>query len=176
MAVCEWAGCGREATHILCVAVPGSPEEVRFVCREHDRALKNLVVRSRPKASRQKAPDDAPPKVTCGGCGNQLQEDVSLTPEQRQPCPVCGSLNRVVAVSLAAEIRAASSLRLKVKRKGSTKWSVTARVGDDYTRDLDAWSRRELRIDREQNLYMEIIELYDGTKLRSISKLTDHKD
>jgi restriction system protein len=42
--------------------------------------------------------------VACNNCGKQLEEDANLKPEQRKPCPVCGSLTRnfsVTTVTLA---------------------------------------------------------------------------
>jgi hypothetical protein len=53
---------------------------------------------------------------------------------------------------------------------------VDTRSGDDYTRDLAAWGKRELLTDRPQNQYREVIELYDGTRLESTAQLTDHRD
>ncbi|WP_441247802.1 hypothetical protein [Kitasatospora sp. McL0602] len=39
---------------------------------------------------------------------------------------------------------------------------LDSRSRDDCTRDLEAWGRGELTTDREQDLYQEVIELYDG--------------
>ncbi len=48
--------------------------------------------------------------------------------------------------------------------------------GDDYTRDLEAWGTRQLTMDREKDRYCEIIELWDGTRIESTARLTDHHD
>ncbi|HTE83916.1 MAG TPA: hypothetical protein VK821_04220 [Dehalococcoidia bacterium] len=50
------------------------------------------------------------------------------------------------------------------------------RAGDDYTRVLEGWGRRELTIDRQQDRYRELIELHDGTRIKSIARLKDHQD
>jgi hypothetical protein len=47
--------------------------------------------------------------------------------------------------------------------------------GDDYTRDLDAWGTRRLETDRSRNIYREVVTLYDGARLESKARLTDHR-
>jgi hypothetical protein len=65
-------------------------------------------------------------------------------------------------------------LRRRVKRAGKRGWVRDARSGDDYSHYLDAWGKRELIIDREHDLYREVIELFDGTRITSTARLADH--
>jgi hypothetical protein len=67
------------------------------------------------------------------------------------------------------------SLRARKKVSGTGGWLVHTRSGDDYTRDLDAWGTRELTRDREQDLYREVIVLWDGTRIESTARLSDHR-
>lgn len=47
-----------------------------------------------------------PDQVTCANCGTVLpDEDGSMPPEQRKPCPVCGSTARVFHVTATATIQ-----------------------------------------------------------------------
>jgi hypothetical protein len=39
-----------------------------------------------------------------------------------------------------------------------------------------AGSKREMTMDRAQNLYREIVELFDGSTLKSTASLSDHRD
>jgi hypothetical protein len=48
--------------------------------------------------------------VHCQACGAELNEDRALLPEQRSPCPECGSMARRFTVELAGTIQAASHL------------------------------------------------------------------
>jgi hypothetical protein len=48
--------------------------------------------------------------VTCGNCGRVLDETPSLPPEQRQPCPVCGSTKRSVNVVVSAAVGVAAAI------------------------------------------------------------------
>jgi hypothetical protein len=49
------------------------------------------------------------PKVTCGNCGRKLEERSDLTPEQREPCPICGSTTRTFAVTASAAVGVAAA-------------------------------------------------------------------
>jgi hypothetical protein len=50
--------------------------------------------------------------VACGGCGTTLEEDAGLKPEERGPCPVCGSTERSfkVTVSMVMGVEATASV------------------------------------------------------------------
>ncbi|MEV0598486.1 hypothetical protein AB0I82_04160 [Streptomyces sp. NPDC050315] len=134
------------------------------VCRVHDRLLKTVAVRSRVPAAQ---PVEELVTVQCRDC-DQVLGDVN------QSCPVCGSRNRAIAASDRASSHEA--VRLRTKRAGKGRWIMQIDAGDNYTRDLSAWGHRELAINREQNHYREVIELYEGSRIVSTAKLTDHMD
>lgn len=150
-----------------------SPESFRL-CRSHDRQLKREVVRSRPKKAPE-SPDDARPNVVrCGQCGRELAEPSNASPEGRTACPDCGSTNRTIEVFVAETLQIHSSLSVRHERPGVSGFLAKLKGGDDYTRDLDAWGHRELVIDQEHDLYREVIELWDGTRIESRAALHDH--
>ena len=132
-------------------------------------------MRSRPKAT--PVPDPPPTsEVRCGDCQEPLAESDRLPVNQRQPCPSCGSLKRLVAVTVADSLTMHDSVRARSKTPGKGGWMVDTRSGDDYSHDLDAWGKRELTKGRAKDLYREVIELYDGTRIESTARLRDHHD
>lgn len=172
---CQWPpGCGDSATHTLTIKFPDDPEEVWGVCREHDRQLKNLAVASRPQAV-PPPPTPTTIEVFCGACGVAVAERSDLPADQRQPCPACGSLERSIHVGINETLSLHESVRVTSRRPGRAGWLVDYRTGDDYTRLLEGWGRRDLRIDRDNDQYRERIELHDGTTIESTAHLRDHQ-
>ncbi len=167
MAVCEWSGCKGSPTHTVRIDWSDQTTEAWRVCRAHDRELKSQVVRGRPKAA---------PVPDPGACKEPLAESSALPVNQRKPCPSCGSLERMVAVSASDTVTVHDSARARSKTPGKGGWMVDTQSGDDYSRDLDAWSKRELTKDRTQDLYREVLELPDGTRIESTARLRDHHD
>jgi hypothetical protein len=55
-------------------------------------------------------------KIYCVACGAELDEDCALPPEQRPPCPVCGSFVRARSVVLSDTARASDSLTVAAIR------------------------------------------------------------
>lgn len=45
------------------------------------------------------------PSVRCGACGTPIEEPPDTKPEERQPCPKCGSRSRTIRVSASDELR-----------------------------------------------------------------------
>jgi hypothetical protein len=172
---CEWLKCTEPATHTVAIAFPGAAAETWLVCRTHDRALKLQVVRSRSKPD-PKPKEPAVIQVFCGGCDEPSNQASDLPTSQRKPCPACGSLSRRIKVSISETLEFHGSLQVRSKSAGKGGWMVKVRTGDDYTRDLEVWGKRGLTADRARNIYKEVIELFDGTTLRSSAKLSDHKD
>ncbi len=175
MATCEWVECADAATHIVDISFPEGVHETWRVCRAHDRDLKLQVVRSRPKAP--------PPTgtstsigVCCGECQQTLNESSSLPVDERQPCSNCGSLTRMHKITIVETLTVHESLRLRSKQPGKGSWMRDFRTGDDYSRYLEGWGERVLDMDREQNIYREVIKLHDDTCLESRARLTDHHD
>jgi hypothetical protein len=64
----------------------------------------------------------------------------------------------------------------KLRRPGIIRWLVKGTGSDDALEDLDATAKRELTTDTQLNLYREILELDDGTRLEITARLTDQQD
>jgi hypothetical protein len=175
MAICEWVDCVNMATHTVDIFFPEGVREAWQVCRAHDREIKLQVVRSRPKAPQH---PDTPPsiEVCCGACQQTLHESHSLPDDERRPCPSCGSLTRMHKITIVETLAIHESLRVRSKQPGKGGWMRDFRTGDDYSRYLEGWGELVRDKDREQNIYREVIRLYDGTCLESKARLTDHHD
>jgi hypothetical protein len=173
--VCQWPDCTQPATHQVLVDVPGQDRETSHVCRLHDGALKKRVVDARPRKP-EAPPGPSPSIIVRCQCSRILDEDASLPPELRSPCPVCGSTDRAVEVTLHTTVPAVhDSLRARSKDPGKGGWIVDTQTGDSYTQRLEAWSQRELTFDRATDRYHELIELWDGTRIESSARLQDHR-
>ena len=72
--------------------------------------------------------------------------------------------------------RSRDGMRRKLRRPGIVRWLVKGTGSDDAPADLDATAKRELITDTELNIYREILELDDGTRLEVTARLTDHQD
>ena len=67
-------------------------------------------------------------------------------------------------------------MRRKLRRPGIARWLVKGTGSDDAPEDMDATAKRELITDTQLNIYREILELDDGTRLEVTARLTDHQD
>jgi hypothetical protein len=65
--------------------------------------------------------------------------------------------------------------RPKLRRPGIVRWLVQGTGSDDVPEDLDATAKRELTTDTELNVYRELLELDDGTRIEITARLTDHE-
>lgn len=173
--VCEWSGCTDPATHAVKVAIPGVDPEMWSLCRRHDREIKLKVVRSRPKKP-PSAVESNSNVVRCGGCLTVLDERSDLALPDRHPCSKCGSINRNVDVRVSDSVGTHESVQSRQTPGGKGSWIVKTRAGDDFTRDLEAWGSRSLTLDRANDSYSEVIELWDGTRIESKAPLSDHRD
>jgi hypothetical protein len=174
MPSCEWPGCSDTGTHTVTIDFPAEAREIWTVCRRHDRMLKTKAVASRPKAS---PPKEQPTtvEVHCGECRRPLDEPADLPSDHRQPCPNCGSATRLVKVAVHETLTLRGAVRVRSRGPAKGGWLVDTRTGDDYTRMLEGWGRRELTKDRKDNRYRELIELHDSTRIESTARLTDHR-
>lgn len=175
MTICEWVECEKVATHTVDIFFPEGVHETQHVCRTHDRKLKRQVVESRPKAP---PPIDTSTsiEVLCGECRHTVDEPNSLVIDGRQPCPNCGSLTRSTETTFVDSLTIHEFVSQRIKQPDRSGWTRNFKSGDKYTRDLEGWGEYELETDREQNIYREVIKLYDGTRLVSRAQLTDHRD
>jgi hypothetical protein len=52
--------------------------------------------------------------VTCGKCGAAIAESRDTRPEERQPCPRCGSTSRLFRVAIVGQAVVSATLSVKV--------------------------------------------------------------
>ena len=67
-------------------------------------------------------------------------------------------------------------MRRKLRRPGIVRWLVKGTGSEDAPEDVDATAKRELTTDTEQNIYREVLQLDDGTRLEITASLTDHNE
>lgn len=171
---CEAPDCAAASTHVVTIAPAGEPETTTRLCRAHDRSLKTDTVRNRPRKPAEVLVE-VPNVVRCGACGQLIGEPSSLDPLLRQACPVCESKSRAIQVYLNDTLSFHESISTKLHPSGG-KWTVKSEGGDSYTRGLEAWGHLERVVDRPTDSYREVIELWDGTRIVSVAKLSDHYD
>ena len=95
--------------------------------------------------------------VSCGECKVQLEEDPNLQPEERTPCPECGSLSRTFHVFIHDTVSIKSKLGMKGRHAGGGKPFIEQISGDDLHRKSGKWMKLECIIDRENDHYHEIV-------------------
>jgi hypothetical protein len=89
----------------------------------------------------------------CAGCGMVLSRPCDL--QVRSPCPTCGSMARVIEVSITETLEAHDSVGFKHKREGHPKPIAEGISADDFFRKEEKWVTKERLIDREANRYHE---------------------
>jgi len=94
-------------------------------------------------------------EVACGRCGVSLDEDASLLPEQRPPCPACGSIARSFykAITATEEVRAGEGY--KVREADTTRPFIEGYDRPSLSRKTGRWMWKEMRIDRRNNRYQD---------------------
>jgi hypothetical protein len=134
---CQRAACSEEANHTVTLVDPACVTAVSKVCFDHARSAKVEATRSRPRPPHRPDFIDPVSAVECGDCRIPLEEAPSLPSADRQPCPVCGSVGRHVAVALHDTLGLSEGITAKVRRPGR---GTIARIRseDSFTRDLQA--------------------------------------
>ncbi|MBN1662581.1 MAG: hypothetical protein JW943_03160 [Deltaproteobacteria bacterium] len=111
----------------------------------------------------------------CKKCGAILSEPKY---EPRSPCPVCEEKGRIHDEVLDEEACIYDHMRMKGKHEGKGKPFFDARVGADfYVKEIE-WRHLERVIDRDNNLYIEVIkDVKTGKVIKEVREpLTDHQD
>jgi DNA-directed RNA polymerase subunit RPC12/RpoP len=93
----------------------------------------------------------------CGECGRIVDEPPELLPEQRLPCPECGSTKRALFVSVHDTVTAREKLGVSGRHQGEKKPFFEAVSGDDLHRKSGKWMKIERLIDRARNWYREVV-------------------
>jgi len=100
--------------------------------------------------------DDASTTVHCAKCGAVIDEPANTKPENRKPCPTCGSTARDSHSSASDKFTPHDSL--KFKQKSTTgKTTVEGFSGDDLHKKSGKWMKKERLIDHEKDQYKEIV-------------------
>ena len=86
-----------------------------------------------------------------------LKESPSTMPDQRTPCPMCGSLVRHIEVRLESTVRVTSDLAVKGRRNGERKPFVEQKVGNDVHRATGTWRNRRMVVDRDNDRYLKVV-------------------
>src|SRR5690242_15913742 len=81
-----------------------------------------------------------PDTVACGKCGEVLNEPPDLSPENRQPCPKCGSKTRTLSVQCTSGIGVGGSAKVRMRATiiGTGDRVNALRAADNLRRDLRA--------------------------------------
>ncbi len=87
-----------------------------------------------------------PDTVACGKCGEVLNEPSDLAPEQREPCPKCGSKTRVFSVTATSGVGIGGSARVRMRATVKTRDDRVAelRTAENLRQHLWAHSRVEV--------------------------------
>jgi hypothetical protein len=93
----------------------------------------------------------------CKTCRELLDESPSLLPEQRLPCPNCGSLARHFEGTVSATANVRGSLGLKARHSGVSKPFLESKLGWSFYRKAKQWFSREMLVDRENDKYKELV-------------------
>ena len=97
------------------------------------------------------------PTVHCANCGAVIDEPAGTQPENRQPCPACGSIGRNFQVALEGHIEFHDSVRLKLKDAATGKTKVDQFSGDDLRQKTGNWMKKVRLIDHERDQYKEVV-------------------
>ncbi len=105
---------------------------------------------------------------------------VELPDVEREVFHLCRShalAAQSVLVRRRAELPLAPSdgKRRKLRRPGIVRWLAQGTESDEAPEDLDATAKRELTTDTELDVYREVLELDDGTRIEITARLTDHE-
>jgi hypothetical protein len=94
-------------------------------------------------------------EVTCGGCGLSLDESTHLFPEQRLPCPSCGSSARTFHKKFVVTVESRTGLGYKVREQGQQRPFIESYDRPSLSHKTGRWMRKVMRLDRRNNRYQD---------------------
>jgi RNA polymerase subunit RPABC4/transcription elongation factor Spt4 len=100
---------------------------------------------------------DSKETVRCNNCKTVLDEAQNTPPDKRTPCPVCGSTSRQFDHIGAVSVGVSTVHRVKAKHSNGKDPFLEQRSGGDLWRKTGENMDRSVTIDREHNLYKEVI-------------------
>ena len=89
--------------------------------------------------------------MTCSHCGVSIS-----TSDEANPCHACGSLDRAVVAADSGTIKSFEKVKGKGKRPGKRPHREFV-TGDDLSTRTGRWNRLKRVIDRDGNLYSELV-------------------
>jgi len=95
--------------------------------------------------------------LLCGKCKVALKEDSHIKPDQRVPCPSCGSTARIFELTIHDGIVMKSKLGMKARHPSGKKPFIEQVTGDDFHRKTAKWMNLSRVYDREHDIYKESI-------------------
>jgi predicted RNA-binding Zn-ribbon protein involved in translation (DUF1610 family) len=95
--------------------------------------------------------------IRCASCDALIEEETDTKPENRKPCPRCGSTIRKFGVETAGSVPLHDSLKYALKSCASVKIVAEGMGGDDLHRKSGKWMQKERLIDHENDQYKEVV-------------------
>ncbi|MCY2953315.1 MAG: hypothetical protein NTU53_15250 [Planctomycetota bacterium] len=99
--------------------------------------------------------------VQCQECKTVLDEHSTCTPEQRMPCPKCGSLSRSYHVSIDDTVGLRDGLGLQARHADGKRPFLESYGGADYSKKLGKHVEKQRVVDRDNDEYLEHIVDYE---------------
>ena len=93
--------------------------------------------------------------VLCGKCRSALKEDPHVQPDQRIPCPSCGSTARIFQVTIHDSLIMKGKLGMKAKHSSGGKPLIEEVTGDALD-TVSNWNDPSLPTFRE-HLYITLV-------------------
>ncbi len=109
-------------------------------------------------------------------CGEPLSEKLGLQPDQRAPCPKCGSLSRAFHKVLEAQVTPTASLNAVQRRPSFPGGSRVLELTQGWVPSFKyGFVNKIRRFDRILKTYLEHVELKDGTVVHHVEEpLSEH--
>jgi phage FluMu protein Com len=95
--------------------------------------------------------------VHCAKCNALIDEPPKTKPQDRKPCPACGSTARLFKKKLEATLSFHDSVRMKLTNAATGKTTLEQFSGDDLHRKSGKWMMKQRVIDREKDKYKEVV-------------------
>lgn len=116
--------------------------------------------------------------VSCNACGHPLVDArPDDAPDERTPCPECGSRSRHISVHVEDRITFHSDLAIKKKTPGFRSGGRSRPAQEQWSGDVlsreGVWRERQRVVDRENNRYIERITEPDGTVIHEVEEPLD---
>jgi len=95
--------------------------------------------------------------IRCANCGIELHEIYNSNIDERTPCPSCGSKHHAIQRTIIDEINVVDITKTKSRHGTSGKPFRKTTDGSDLCRKTGQYMKKHQLIDRDNDLYEEII-------------------